>query len=70
MILALDTYYFEQKAKTVCLEFNRWNENKNYKVKTEIIDNIEEYIPSDARLQRVPTPFLQQNKAFLTRHFK
>jgi len=54
MILAFDTYYFEQKAKTVCLEFAEWNESKIYKIYTEIIDNIEEYIPGEFYKRELP----------------
>ena len=43
MILAFDTYYFGDKAKTVCIAFDKWTESHNYKVYSEIIDNIEEY---------------------------
>ncbi|MBW1658387.1 endonuclease V [Flavobacterium quisquiliarum] len=54
MILAFDTYYFDQKAKTVCLEFSEWNEDKNFKVYTEIIDNVEEYIPGEFYKRELP----------------
>jgi exodeoxyribonuclease-5/deoxyribonuclease V len=54
MILAFDTYYFDNKAKTVCLEFAEWNENKNFKVHTEIIDNVEEYIPGEFYKRELP----------------
>ena len=47
MILAFDTYYFDQKAKTICLEFAEWNEDKNFKIHSEIIDNVAEYIPGE-----------------------
>lgn len=42
MILAFDTYYYDGKAKTVCLEFEEWNESKNFKIHTEIIENVED----------------------------
>ncbi|KUJ62967.1 endonuclease V [Flavobacteriaceae bacterium CRH] len=54
MILAFDTYYFDQKAKTVCLEFAEFNENKNFNVYTEIIDNVEEYIPGEFYKRELP----------------
>lgn len=54
MILAFDTYYFEQKAKTVCLEFEEWNEDKNFKIYTEIIDNVAEYIPGEFYKRELP----------------
>ncbi|KRB57147.1 endonuclease V [Flavobacterium sp. Root186] len=54
MILAFDTYYFDNKAKTVCLEFKEWNEDKNFKVHTEIIDNVSEYIPGEFYRRELP----------------
>ncbi|SHH83234.1 endonuclease V [Flavobacterium defluvii] len=54
MILAFDTYYFENKAKTVCLEFEDWNEDKSFKVHTEIIDSVSEYIPGEFYKRELP----------------
>ncbi|MBF4493026.1 endonuclease V [Flavobacterium sp. MR2016-29] len=54
MILAFDTYYFDGKAKTVCLEFIEWNQSKNFKIHTEIIDNVEEYIPGEFYKRELP----------------
>ena len=54
MILAFDTYYFDGKAKTVCLEFTEWNQSENFKVHTEIIDNVEEYIPGEFYKRELP----------------
>jgi deoxyribonuclease V len=54
MILAFDTYYFDNKAKTVCLEFENWSEDKNFKVHTEIIDNVSEYIPGEFYKRELP----------------
>lgn len=54
MILAFDTYYFDNKAKTVCLEFEDWNEDKNFKIYTEIIDNVAEYIPGEFYKRELP----------------
>ena len=54
MILAFDTYYFQQKAKTVCLEFADWNESKIYKIYTETIDNIEDYVPGEFYKRELP----------------
>lgn len=44
MILAFDTYYFNNKAKTVCLSFEDWKMEDNYNVYTEIIYDVEEYV--------------------------
>lgn len=54
VILAFDTYYFDGKAKTVCLEFSDWSESKNFKVHTEIIDNVEEYVPGEFYRRELP----------------
>jgi deoxyribonuclease V len=54
MILAFDTYYFDRKAKTVCLEFEKWNESENFKIHTEITDNVEEYIPGEFYRRELP----------------
>ncbi|KQB42360.1 endonuclease V [Flavobacterium aquidurense] len=62
MILAFDTYYFDEKAKTVCLEFEEWNESKNFKIHTEIIDNIEEYVPGEFYKRELPCIISLLNK--------
>ncbi|WP_083342616.1 endonuclease V [Flavobacterium tructae] len=54
VLLAFDTYYFNGKAKTVCIEFNQWNQDKDYKVHSEIIDNIEDYIPGEFYRRELP----------------
>lgn len=54
MILAFDTYYYDNKAKTVCIEFTEWNQEKDFKVHTEIIDNVSEYIPGEFYKRELP----------------
>jgi exodeoxyribonuclease-5/deoxyribonuclease V len=54
MILAFDTYYFDRKAKTVCLEFQEWNQSTDFKIHTEIIDNVSEYIPGEFYKRELP----------------
>ncbi len=54
MILAFDTYYFENKAKTVCLEFEEYSQKENFKVHTEIIENAAEYIPGEFYKRELP----------------
>lgn len=66
MILAFDTYYFDGKAKTVCLEFTEWNQSENFKVHTEIIDNVEEYIPGEFYKRELPCILSLLNKMDLT----
>jgi len=54
MILAFDTYYYDGKAKTICLEFQQWNQSTDFKVHTEIIDNVAEYIPGEFYKRELP----------------
>ena len=54
MILAFDTYYFENKAKTVALEFNHWTDKNPINVYEETISNIEEYIPGEFYKRELP----------------
>lgn len=62
MLLAFDTYYFDNKAKTICLEFNDWTESKNYKVKTQVTDNLEEYVPGEFYKRELPCIISLLNK--------
>ena len=62
MILAFDTYYFDGKAKTVCLEFTEWNQSENFKIHTEIIDNVAEYIPGEFYKRELPCILSLLNK--------
>lgn len=66
MILAFDTYYYNGKAKTVCLEFEEWNESKNFKIHTEIIENVEEYIPGEFYKRELPCILSLLDKIDLT----
>lgn len=54
MILAFDTYYYENKAKTVCLGFDGWNKEENYKIYSEIIENLEEYKSGEFYKRELP----------------
>lgn len=54
MILAFDTYYFDDKAKTVCFSFGSWTTDKDYTVDSEIIENIEEYISGEFYKRELP----------------
>lgn len=54
MILAFDTYYYDNKAKTICIEFTDWNQEKDFKIHTEIIDNVSEYIPGEFYKRELP----------------
>lgn len=54
MILAFDTYYFNNKAKTVCLSFEDWKMEDNYNVYTEIIYDVEEYVSGEFYKRELP----------------
>ncbi len=54
MILAFDTYYFDDKAKTVCIAFEDWTNESNFKVYDEILENIAEYIPGEFYKRELP----------------
>jgi len=54
MILAFDTYYYENIAKTVCLGFEDWNNESNCKIYTETISGIEEYISGEFYKRELP----------------
>lgn len=45
MNLAFDTYYFEDKAKTVCLTFQDWTDTIPTNVYEEVIEGVAEYEP-------------------------
>lgn len=53
MILAFDTYYYDNKAKTVCILFDNWS-GENYKFETEIIEQNEEYKPGEFYKRELP----------------
>lgn len=54
MILAFDTYYFDNKAKTVSICFDDWSDEENYKVDTEVIENSEEYQSGEFYKRELP----------------
>ncbi|WP_396147912.1 endonuclease V [Flavobacterium sp.] len=54
MILIFDTYYYEDKAKTICLCFEDWDKEENYQIKSETISNIDEYISGEFYKRELP----------------
>ena len=54
MILAFDTYYFDGKAKTVCLCFDSWVSIEPSKLYSEILSGIEDYIPGEFYKRELP----------------
>lgn len=53
MILAFDTYYFDNQAKTVCLSFDNWTDDK-CKIYTETLDHVEDYISGEFYKRELP----------------
>lgn len=54
MILAIDVYYKNEKAKAVCIEFDTWIDAKPRKINTAILDGIAEYIPGQFYKRELP----------------
>jgi len=54
MILAFDSYYFDGKAKTVCLEFEDWADTDNFNVYTEVLEHVAEYVPGEFYKRELP----------------
>lgn len=52
MILAFDTYYFDNKAKTVCIAFD--DDEIEPIVYSETLDNVEDYIPGQFYKRELP----------------
>jgi deoxyribonuclease V len=54
MILAFDTYYFDNKAKTVCIVFEYWTDQEIYKVYAEVLETTQGYIPGEFYRRELP----------------
>jgi exodeoxyribonuclease-5/deoxyribonuclease V len=54
LILAFDTYYYENKAKTVCVEFDEWTTLSPLKIYSEIREGVEDYIPGEFFKRELP----------------
>lgn len=54
MVLAFDTYYFDGRAKTVCVEFADWQAKTPSAVYSEVTDNVEEYVPGQFYKRELP----------------
>lgn len=54
MILAFDTWYFDRKAKTVCITFEEWTAAAPYKVYAEVLENVEAYVPGAFYRRELP----------------
>ena len=67
MILAIDSYYFENKAKTVCLIFEQWNSLEIKNSFTEITSNIENYVSGEFYKRELPCIISLISKLDLTK---
>lgn len=54
MILAFDTHYLDDKAKTVMISFNDWTDNIPEDITTEITHGIAEYEPGSFYKRELP----------------
>jgi deoxyribonuclease V len=54
LILAFDTYYFNNNAKTVCIGFTDWTAAEPDLIWTETRENIEEYVPGEFYKREMP----------------
>lgn len=54
MILAFDTYYFENEAKTACLAFATWNTNSDYTIYSETTYNAAPYTSGEFYKRELP----------------
>lgn len=54
MILAFDTYYYYDKAKTVCLAFKDWQTDSAFDIYAEVKTGIEQYIPGEFYKRELP----------------
>ena len=54
MIIAFDTYYYENKAKTIGVSFNKWENDKPIEIYNEIIEGIAAYEPGSFYKREMP----------------
>ena len=54
MILAFDTYYTDNKAKTVCLSFESWANTQVFEIHTEVLEETEEYVSGEFYKRELP----------------
>lgn len=66
MILAFDTYYYDNKAKTVALLFKNWEDAHEQNVYSEILENVEEYTSGEFYKRELPCILSLINKINLS----
>ncbi len=54
MILAFDSYYYNNKAKTVCVAFENWQDAKPAQIYSEIIEGVADYEPGSFYKRELP----------------
>lgn len=54
MILAFDTYYYEDKAKTVCIQFDEWTSASQSNFYIETLEGVEEYVAGQFYKRELP----------------
>ena len=54
MILAFDTYYFNDRARTVCICFEKWSDDRPCNLYSEIIEGISDYQPGAFYKRELP----------------
>lgn len=54
MILAFDTYYYENKALTICIEFETWTDKTIHKVHHEVLENVPDYVSGEFYKRELP----------------
>lgn len=54
MFLAFDTYYYDNKAQTICIRFHHWDDKDPSHIYTEIREGVEEYIPGQFYKRELP----------------
>ncbi len=54
MILAFDTYYYEDKARTVALQFENWQDLEESRVFDETLSGISEYVSGEFYKRELP----------------
>jgi exodeoxyribonuclease-5/deoxyribonuclease V len=54
LILAFDTYYFDNQAKTVCLGFETWNATKASTIYSETLEGVADYVPGQFYKRELP----------------
>ncbi|RZJ99445.1 MAG: endonuclease V, partial [Flavobacterium sp.] len=67
MILAFDTYYFKNKAKTICVEFCNWTDPTINRIYSETLENIEVYVSGEFYKRELPCILSLLQKIDLTK---